>query len=61
MKDTKDVRKYEEELEKLSPFEIKNTLIQLAQEDARTSTSTFLNAGRGNPNWISTCPREAYL
>lgn len=61
MKDTKDVRKYEEELEKLSPFEIKNTLIQLAQEDARTSTSTFLNAGRGNPNWISTCPREAFF
>lgn len=61
MKDTKDVRKYEEELEKLSPFEIKNTLIQLAQEDARTSTSTFLNAGRGNPNWISTGPREAFF
>lgn len=55
---TKD---YEKELETMSPFEIKNELINLAQEDARKSTATFLNAGRGNPNWISTYPREAFF
>lgn len=43
-------RSYEKELEKMSPFEIKNKLIEMAQEDARKSTATFLNAGRGNPN-----------
>lgn len=51
---------YEKELSKMSPFEIKNELIELAQKDARKSTSTLLNAGRGNPNWIATTPREAF-
>ena len=51
---------YEKELSKMSPFEIKNELIEFAQKDARKSTSTFLNAGRGNPNWIATTPREAF-
>lgn len=52
---------YEERLSKMSPFEIKNELIEFAQADARESTATFLNAGRGNPNWICTCPREAFF
>lgn len=54
-------RDYERELEKMSPFEIKNRLIEMAQEDARKSSATFLNAGRGNPNWIATTPREAFF
>lgn len=54
-------RDYEERLSKMSPFEIKNELIQFAKEDARKSTATFLNAGRGNPNWIATVPREAFF
>lgn len=54
-------REYEKQLEKMSPFEIKNKLIAMAQADARKSTHTFLNAGRGNPNWISTIPREAFF
>ncbi len=54
-------RDYELRLSKMSPFEIKNELIQLAQKDARKSTATFLNAGRGNPNWIATYPREAFF
>src|SRR3974390_3331135 len=49
------------ELEKLSPFELKEKLIQLAAEQARASTRQMLNAGRGNPNWIATTPREAFL
>ena len=47
--------------ETLSPFEIKNELIDLAKKNSRTTQSAFLNAGRGNPNWISTTPRESYF
>lgn len=57
----KDTRTYERKLEQISPFEVKNTLIELAQKDARKSTNTYLNAGRGNPNWISTTPRDAFF
>jgi aspartate 4-decarboxylase len=49
------------ELEKLSPFELKDKLIQLAGEASRKSTQTMLNAGRGNPNWIATTPRQAFF
>jgi aspartate 4-decarboxylase len=49
------------ELEKLSPFELKDKLIKLASEQARASTRAMLNAGRGNPNWIATTPREAFF
>lgn len=59
--ETEKSRAYERELEKMSPFEIKNTLIQLAQEDARSSRAAYLNAGRGNPNWIATAPRDAFF
>lgn len=52
---------YEKKLEQVSPFEIKNELIKLAEDDARKSTATFLNAGRGNPNWVATYPREAFF
>ena len=45
--------------ETLSPFELKDELIRLAQDNG--STNAFLNAGRGNPNWIATTPREAYF
>lgn len=54
-------RKEEKELEKISPFEIKNRLIAMAAADARKSSATLLNAGRGNPNWIATVPREAFF
>jgi aspartate 4-decarboxylase len=42
----------------LSPFEIKDELINLATEKLG---SKMLNAGRGNPNFISTTPREAFF
>src|SRR6267142_3076572 len=45
----------------LSPFELKANLIHLAKETAQQSTDTMLNAGRGNPNWIATQPREAFF
>ncbi|MGW5736044.1 MULTISPECIES: bifunctional aspartate transaminase/aspartate 4-decarboxylase [Streptomyces] len=51
----------------LSPFELKDKFIQIAQavqEDKpgqkEKSSTQMLNAGRGNPNWIATGPREAF-
>lgn len=42
---TQKYKKYE----KLSPFELKNTLISMAKK----SSKPFLNAGRGNPNFFN--------
>lgn len=55
------IRKKERTLSQMSPFEIKDQLIKLAKRDARKSTAAFLNAGRGNPNWIATEPRDAFF
>src|SRR3954469_11040549 len=49
------------QFEKLSPFEIKDELIKLAKKTSKTTQSAFLNAGRGNPNWIATTPREGFF
>lgn len=46
---------------KISPFEFKNKLIELATISNRKSTRTLLDAGRGNPNWIAATPREAFF
>jgi aspartate 4-decarboxylase len=51
----------EKQFEKLSPFELKNKLIDLATESSRKAARTMLNAGRGNPNWIATTPRSAFF
>jgi len=53
-------RAEQKELLKLSPFELKDKLITLAAETERESDLQMLNAGRGNPNWICTTPREAF-
>src|SRR6476620_2033691 len=57
MADILTLRKFEA----LGPFEIKNELIDLAKATSRTSQSAFLNAGRGNPNWIATTPRDGFF
>lgn len=57
----KTSRHREQELEKLSPFELKDSLINLASNHQKSVIRTMLNAGRGNPNWIATTPREAYF
>jgi aspartate 4-decarboxylase len=54
-------RARQRELETLSPFELKDTLIKLAGANAEHEAVTMLNAGRGNPNWIATEPREAFF
>src|SRR4051812_35007731 len=47
--------------EKLGPFEIKDFLAKVATKSAEESSSSYLNAGRGNPNWVATEPREAFF
>jgi len=42
----------------LSPFELKDQLISVASSDAQR---LMLNAGRGNPNFMATLPRWAFL
>ncbi len=47
--------------EKLGPFEIKDFLAKVASKAALESSLSYLNAGRGNPNWVATEPREAFF
>lgn len=49
------------EYENMSPFEIKDGLIKLAKASAQKSAHALLNAGRGNPNWVATAPREGFF
>jgi len=53
------MKKQEEEiLAKLSPFEVKNKLIELVNNQHNHS---MINAGRGNPDWVATKPRYAFF
>ena len=54
-------RDFEQQMSKISPFELKNRLINMADESVKKLAHTMLNAGRGNPNWIATAPREAFF
>ena len=47
--------------EKLGPFEIKDFLAKAALKSAQEESLTYLNAGRGNPNWVATEPRDAFF
>jgi aspartate 4-decarboxylase len=53
-------RARQKSLLKLSPFELKDELIKLAEVAERDDVAQFLNAGRGNPNWICTTARDAF-
>lgn len=48
----------ERRLAGLSPFELKDRLVALARH---RSERTWLNAGRGNPNWLALEPRAAFF
>lgn len=54
-------RECEDKLSGLSPFELKNRLIDLAEDSAKASARVYLNAGRGNPNWVARTPRSAFF
>src|ERR687897_740595 len=47
--------------EKLGPFEIKDFVAKVASKAAKEASISYLNAGRGNPNWVATEPREAFF
>ncbi|EJT6170764.1 aspartate 4-decarboxylase [Clostridium perfringens] len=44
---------------KISPFEFKNKLIDLAKD--KKSAHILLDAGLGNPNWTASTPRDAFF
>lgn len=46
---------------KVSPFELKDKLIKFANDQKEKSAHSLLDAGRGNPNWTSASPREAFF
>ena len=56
-----EVASFVHEMEKISPFELKDRLIELANERIKKMMHTLLNAGRGNPNWVVTLPREIFF
>lgn len=61
--DTIDIKRKELEhiYGKVSPFELKNALISLAEESKEKGARSLLDAGRGNPNWTAATPREAFF
>ena len=67
MTKTRFTREQIQSYAQLSPFELKDTFIKLAEQGQADqpgqkgkSSVQMLNAGRGNPNWIATGPREAF-
>ncbi|MBE6054070.1 MAG: aspartate 4-decarboxylase [Clostridium sartagoforme] len=46
---------------RISPFEFKDNLISLANLNKEKFNGTVLDAGRGNPNWTSSTPRQAFF
>lgn len=46
---------------KVSPFELKDKLISYASEVRESGTRMLLDAGRGNPNWTASTPRDAFF
>lgn len=56
-----DVKQIEKVYEKISPFEFKDKLIEIAKKDLEVSKRPLLDAGRGNPNWTCATPRQAFF
>ncbi|KMT21049.1 aspartate 4-decarboxylase [Clostridium cylindrosporum] len=54
-------KELEELYNKISPFELKNKIIAIAESNKNDSAKFLLNAGRGNPNWIADTPRDAFF
>ncbi|MBO3445140.1 aspartate 4-decarboxylase [Clostridium sp. CCUG 7971] len=50
-----------EKVKTLSPFELKDELINLAKKSERKGVRVLLNAGRGNPNWTASTPRQSFF
>ncbi|MBR2673095.1 MAG: bifunctional aspartate transaminase/aspartate 4-decarboxylase [Aeriscardovia sp.] len=54
----RQIVKHEKSLEKLGAFEIAFQMLKLAKNNEKQNI--FLDAGRGNPNWIQTISRLAF-
>ena len=54
----REIVKHEKSLEKLGAFEIAFQMLKLAKNNEKQNI--FLDAGRGNPNWIQTISRLAF-
>ncbi len=61
LSDKSSVAKMDKNLERIDSFELKNRLIEMADESVKKMAHVMLNAGRGNPNWIATEAREAFF
>ena len=55
-----DTKLLGKKMESISPFELKNRLIDMADESLKKAARPLLHAGRGFPNWNATAPREAF-
>src|SRR5437763_11242383 len=49
------------EFDKLDLIEIRDFVQKVASTTALENSLSYLNAGRGNPNWVATEPREAFF
>lgn len=56
-----DIKQLIEKVKALSPFELKDEFIKLAERSRRLTNGQILNAGRGNPNWTAATPRQAFF
>lgn len=56
-----DIKQLIEKVKSLSPFELKDEFIKLAEKSKRLTHGQILNAGRGNPNWTAATPRQAFF
>lgn len=54
-----EIERLKKTYEKISPFEFRNKLIDLAKN--KKSAHILLDAGRGNPNWTASTPRDAFF
>lgn len=61
MYDHQQIEHFIQQAKGLSPFELKDELIKMAKATEKLGAYTFLNAGRGNPNWTASTPREAFF
>ncbi len=57
----KKIQNIIKKVESLSPFELKDELIQMAKQSEQKGVRMMLNAGRGNPNWTAATPRQAFF
>lgn len=59
--DSTQTRNMDSRLSQLSPFMLKTRILEAAEAEVRRTASSVLNTGRGNPNWVCTPPRKAFI